>query len=97
MFNWLRSAFSRARDARERSEIAARLDVMELEWHDVLDKLRAREERERKRKRTEVAQAAQADCVDCGPEAPAAAAAGDSLKMDLWAARAAKLNPRVRQ
>ena len=85
MFNWLRNAFSRARDSAERSEIAHRVDQLEFEWHDVLDKLRAREERERKRKKTEVVAAA-APCDDCGPEE--AAPSADPLKLDMWNAMA---------
>ena len=86
MFNWLRNAFSRARDAAERSEIAHRVDQLEFEWHDVLDKLRAREERERKRKKSEVVAAA-APCDDCGPEEAATApGSADPLKLDMWGA-----------
>lgn len=85
MFNWLRNAFSRFRDARERSEIAARVDQLELEWGDVLDKLRAREERERKRNRQKVVASAAEDCVDCGPEAGNPGIASDPMKGDLWA------------
>lgn len=91
MFNWLKTAFSRARDARERSEIAHRVDQLELEWNDVLDKLRAREERERKRKRADVAAAA-APCGDCGDQAFAPPVQNDPLKGDLWSGARAKFS-----
>lgn len=97
MFNWLRTAFSRARDARERSEIAARVDQLEMEWHDVLDKLRAREERERKRKRSEVVRAAADEDCGCGDASAQNTLPIDPLKRDLWAGARAKFSANSRK
>ena len=73
-------------------ELARRVEELErtttqvvLEWGDVLDKLKAREERERKRKRSAV-EANLADCTDCGDKAGGSAAAPDNgeMKLALW-------------
>lgn len=81
MFDWLRSALDRGRAAMEVKQIAARMDQIEFEWTDVLDKLKAREDRERKRKKTDVVQATY-ELADGPTEVPVPNHPGP--KVELW-------------
>lgn len=64
---------------RKGEELAHSVDMVEMEWNDVLDKLKARDERERKRRRAAVAQE-----PDEAPAAPPLASGGTG-KSELWA------------
>jgi len=80
LFNTFRTALELARRV---EELERTTTAVVMEWGDVLDKLKAREERERKRKRSQIL-AEPEDCVDCGPPATPDAVQAD--KMSLWSA-----------
>ncbi len=63
MLTWLRSALGKAPEPVTRAdfeELEHRMELLRMEWGDILDKLVAREDRERKRLQKATQQALQA-------------------------------------